>query len=77
MAEFCRISQHDRGLMAVGVISVMGVAMMVTEIVMMVMVGRMWIVVRAVLAIAMDVRMVTSAMAMIKRAHVEPKYDCL
>jgi hypothetical protein len=38
VAEFGGIGQHDRGLMAVRVISIMGVAMMITLVVVMVMV---------------------------------------
>jgi hypothetical protein len=64
MAELDGISQHDRGLMAVRVVTMMGVAVTMIMIVTI-------MVVRVVLVIAMDVRMVTSAMAMIERAHVK------
>jgi hypothetical protein len=69
VAEFGRISQHDRRLMAVRIISIMAVAMVMAMIVVMVMVVM---VARVVPVIAMDMRMVAPAMAMIERAHVKP-----
>lgn len=79
VAELGRISEHDRGLMAMRIVGIMGVAMMITMVVviMMVMMITVMMVVRAVLVIAMYMRMVTSAMAMIECAHVKPKYPCL
>jgi hypothetical protein len=65
VAEFRRISQHDRGLMADGVISVMGVAMMMAAIAVKMVV----MVVGVAFIVAMDMRMVTSAMAMIERGR--------
>jgi hypothetical protein len=73
VAEFRRISQHDRGLMADGVISVMGVAMMMAAIAVKMVV----MVVGVAFIVAMDMRMVTSAMAMIECAHVRPKTPSL